>query len=102
MEEKTKQNVGINYEIKMYQLLIIFLIGIFASLGVGLWLGETLGYSEGIDAVTVTTPDYCYAQNQGHKNITIECMELENVTLADLCKTLSTPLEHKVKILITG
>lgn len=102
MKEKTEQKVEINYEIKMYQLLILFLIGIFASIGVGLWLGESMGYSKGIDAVSIHTPDYCYAQNEGHEDVMIVCNELENVTVDELCDTLSEPLEHIVKILITG
>ena len=102
MNEKKEQRVEINYEVKMYQLLIIFLIAIFASLWLGLWLGESLGYSKGIDDVNIDTPAYCYAENEGHKDVTIVCNELENVTVDDLCDTLSEPLEHKVKILITG
>ena len=107
MEEKKKeQKVEISYEVKMYQLLILFMVSIFVAIGLGLWLGNstgyTIGYSEGVDAVTIETPDYCYAENEGREQVTIVCTELENVTVKDLCDTLSKPLEHAVKILITG
>ena len=101
-EQKEKKKVEINYEIKMYQLLVLFVVSIFVALGLGMWMGNSLGYSNGIDAISIDTPDYCYAVNEGREAVTIKCNELMNVTLADLCKTLSTPLEHKVKILITG
>lgn len=100
MEEKKEKKVEINYEIKMYQLLIVFLIAVFASLWLGLWLGEGIGYSKGIDAVDIETPDYCYAENEGREDVKIVCNELENISLNDLCNTLSKPLEHKVKILL--
>ena len=102
MEEKKDQKVEINYEIKMYQLLILFIVSIFVAIGIGVWVGHSIGYSQGIDDVKVTTPDYCHAENVGHANINIICNEMENTTLADLCTYLSTPLEHKIRILITG
>jgi len=106
MEEKKKQKVEISYEVKMYQLLILFVVSVFVAIGLGIWFGNSMGYSigysQGIDAVTITTPGYCYAENEGHEDVTIVCNELENVTVDDLCDTLSEPLEHVVKILITG
>ena len=102
MKEEKKPKVEISYELKMYHLLVLFMVSIFVSIGLGIWTGNSIGYHKGVDAVNVETPDYCYAENQGLENVKVVCTELENITVADLCKTLSTPLEHKVKILIAG
>ena len=105
MKEEKDPKLEINYEIKMYHLLILFVVSIFVAIGIGTLLGNSVGYpagyTEGISSISVSTPNYCHAEGMSN-NIKIVCNELENITLADMCNTLSTPLEHKLKILITG
>lgn len=102
MEEKKNPKIDLNYEIKMYQLLLIFVVSVFVAIGIGAFFGNSLGYQNGINSVVIETPNYCHVQNYGQEDIKIVCNELENVTLANLCGTLSTPLEHKLKILIVS
>lgn len=101
-EEKKNPKIELSYEVKMYHLLIIFIASVFIAIGIGALFGNSLGYQQGIDAVSIETPSYCHTQNEGHDNVKVVCNEMENVTLAQLCQTLSTPLEHKLKILIAN
>ena len=88
----------IKYEITMYKLLIIFLISVFLALGLGGFFGAKLGFSDGVDAVTVKAPEYCSVQKIG-TSAELKCIEL-NMSAEDLCSTLSPSIERQLKILV--
>ncbi|MBD3263051.1 hypothetical protein GF374_01585 [Candidatus Woesearchaeota archaeon] len=83
----------------MYQLIIIVLVGIFLSLGIGYWVGKEVGFSKGVSAVSVEKPDYCTV-DKSSGNIIVECNELKNMTLDSLCEWVPEELKNKLKIVI--
>lgn len=87
------------FELMMYQLIIIVLVGIFLSLGIGYWIGKEVGFSKGISTVSIEKPDYCTVDKSGDK-IIVSCNELENVTLDSLCEWVPGELKDKLKIVI--
>ena len=93
--EKTE----VKYELMMYQLIIIVLVGIFLSLGIGYWIGKEVGLSKGASTVEIEKPNYCNVDRAGEK-IIIRCNELENVTLDSLCEWVPEELKDKIKIVI--
>ncbi len=88
------------FEITMYKLLVIFVISIFVALGLGMVIGENLG--EARTLVGLEVPDYCSVSSNADGNA-ITCSELsENVTAADICAMLDTPVKESLKILIVA
>ena len=87
------------FELMMYQLIIIILVGIFLSLGIGYWIGNDVGFSKGMSTVVVEKPDYCSIDKVSNK-IIVNCNELENITLDSLCEWVPEELKDKLKIVI--
>ncbi len=83
------------YEIVMYKLLIIVLVGIFVALSLGFLAGQAVGIAN----AEIETPDYCYSQVSGGK-VSIECNELSDTTVADLCKLFSTEIEEMTRVVL--
>jgi len=87
------------FELMMYQLIIIVLVGIFLSLGIGYWVGKDVGFSKGTSAVVIEKPDYCTVDKSSDK-IIISCNELKDMTLDSLCEWVPEELKDKIKIVI--
>jgi hypothetical protein len=79
----------------MYKLLAIVLVGIFVAIGLGFMAGQTVGRLN----VDVETPEYCYSQVSDGK-VTVECNELSDTTVADLCKLFSAEIEKKTRVVL--
>ena len=83
------------FEITMYKLLVIFV-----ALGLGMVVGENLG--EARTLVGLEVPDYCSVSSNADGNA-ITCSELSgDVTAADICAMLDTPVKESLKILIVA
>ncbi len=95
IKERSKEPVSAQYELKVYQLLLIIMASIFIALILGFYFGNIIGYAN----VDIDAPDYCKVNKQG-QDISIDCGELANLTAGDLCKMLSTPLENKIRVII--
>lgn len=89
-----------NYEITMYKLLGIFALAIFASIMLGLYFGDQMGFSDGVDAVAAKVPKYCHVLKV-EDNVSVSCTELD-VTLDDMCDKFSSSLKEQIKILVVG
>jgi hypothetical protein len=87
------------YEITMYKLMGIFIVGLLAFMSIGFWMGHTIGFSSRIDEAHVMTPPYCHASFRGNE-ITVSCTELEDYSALELCNMLSTPLKDKIKVVV--
>ena len=87
------------YEITMYKLMAIFIVGLLAFMSVGFWMGHTFGFASRIDEAHVITPSYCHASFRGNE-ITVSCTELEDYSALELCNMLSTPLKDKIKVVV--
>lgn len=98
MERKEKAK-EMKYEILMGQLILIVIVGILLSIAAGFFLGKEVGYSKGVNAVTIDKPEYCYVDKTG-EHVQVKCNELEGITLEDMCGMLSEELKDKVKIVI--
>lgn len=94
-----RREVKVKYEITMYKLMAIFIVGLLAFMSVGVWMGHTLGFSSRIDEAHVTTPPYCHASFRSNE-ITVSCTELEDYSALELCNMLSTPLKDKIKVVV--
>lgn len=94
MAEETKQ-----YEIKMWQLMLLVIVGIFAALLLGFYFGDRVGEAEAAGDIDVELPDYCtYKLARG--KVTVRCNELEDLSANEVCNMLSTPLKDKIHIVI--
>ena len=95
-EKETKRK----YEIPMYKLLVIFIIGLVVFFGIGIVVGNILGAASAINNADVEVPDYCKASFRGNK-ITVSCNELyEGYTALELCNILSTSLKDRIKFVV--
>ena len=83
------------YEIVMYKLLIIVLVGIFVAISLGFFAGHAFG----VASADVETPEYCYSKTSGGK-IIVECNELSDITVADLCKLYSEGIGEKTRVVL--
>jgi len=83
------------YEIVMYKLLAMVLVGIFLAIGVGFFLGTVVGEAN----ADVETPEYCYTQ-YSEGQIIVKCNELSDTTVAELCTILSSEIEEKMKVVL--
>jgi hypothetical protein len=97
--KKTMEKVDVKYEIPMYKLVGIFGICFLVFMGIGFWMGNTIGYAKGVDNAEVIVPDYCSASYRGDK-ITITCTEMEDYTASELCSMLSSSLKDKIKVVV--
>ena len=86
-------------EILMGQLILIVIVGLLIAVYAGFQMGKEVGMANGISSVEVQKPEYCTLDRTEDK-ITIQCNELKNVTLDQLCKWVSPELKEKVKIMI--
>lgn len=84
-----------SYEIVMYKLLIIVLIGMFIAIGMG-FLG---GRAVGLYNTDIETPEYCYSSISSGK-VVVECNELSDTTVAELCTILSDEIEKQTKVVL--
>ena len=97
--DKTKhRNVEKRYELDMYKLLGIAVVAIIVAVLVGAFFGGKIGYSGGVDDVTVSAPAYCNVNKLG-SNVAIKCNELD-ITAEDLCDVTSKKIQENIKILI--
>ncbi len=94
-----KSGKKILFEITMYKLLVLFLVGLLISLGIGLYLGNIIGKANAIDSIEINTPRYC-SYDKSLSKIDIHCNELSNTTATELCSMLSTPLKDQLRVLI--
>ncbi len=88
-----------SFEISMYKLLIIAIVGVLISICVGAVFGHKIGVNAGVDSVEITVPEYCTLTHVNAK-ASVTCNELESVTVEDLCKVLSPSLEKELRVLI--
>ena len=88
------------YEITMYKLLILFLISIFISIGVGGYFGTSIGYAEAVNDLSV--PDYCSVHRNSGGPASVTCSELENLSASEFCELFSTPIRDKIRVTIVN
>ena len=100
MEEQKKQETETKYELMMYQLVIVVLVGVFVALGIGFWAGKAVGFSKGVDVVKAEIPDYCTINKQG-SDIQVKCNEL-GLGLDDVCRITTPGFRSKVKVVSLG
>ena len=86
------------YEIVMYKLLGMVLVGMFLSLAVGFVMGNTIGKINALD--DIETPEYCWAQKQG-KVLVVNCNEID-VSISSMCETLSEDVQENFKIVVVS
>ena len=87
------------YEIKMWQLMALVIIGIFVALIFGFYFGDRVGAAEATSNINVELPNYCtYTIAKGE--VTIVCNELEDLSANEVCNMLSTPLKDKIHVVI--
>ncbi|MBT3940479.1 hypothetical protein HOF46_00340 [Candidatus Woesearchaeota archaeon] len=87
------------YEITMYKLLGIFMVGSIVFMSIGFWMGHTLGETSKIDDAQVMVPPYCHASFRGNE-ITVSCTELEDYSALELCNMFSTSLKDKIRVVV--
>ncbi len=87
------------YEILMGQLILIILVALLATLSAGYFLGKEVGFSKGTSTTSIVTPEYCTVDRSADK-IHIDCSELEDITLDDLCGYMSPALKEKIRIVM--
>jgi hypothetical protein len=95
---KEKQ-VKVKYEVPMYKLLGIFGLALLVFMGVGFYMGNIIGYSEGINDADIIVPDYCSASYKNNQ-ITVTCTELEDYSAEELCNILSTSLQKQIRVVV--
>ncbi len=95
-EKKVKVETEARYEISMYKLIVVVLIGMFISIGIGYVAGNHIGAVTAIDQANI--PDYCAVYKEGSK-VEIRCTEL-NVPADQFCNMLSPSLEKQIKIVL--
>ena len=86
------------FEITMYKLLVIFVISIFVSLGLGIFIGQSLGEAQTLKELEL--PTYCSVSSDADGNV-IKCNEIgTNLSANDVCSILSTPVKDKLRVVI--
>jgi hypothetical protein len=98
MEEQKQSET--KYELMMYQLVIVVLVGVFVALGIGFWAGKSVGFSKGVDAIRTEIPDYCTINKQGSE-LSVKCNEL-GLGLDDVCRITTPGFRSKVKVVSLG
>jgi len=98
----TLVNIEAGYEVEMYKLIAVAAAVVLISVVLGVFLGKSIGYSDGVDAVNVVAPEYCTMQAKGTQ-VNITCgTELINSTVDELCTVLSTPLKKNLRVLLVS
>jgi len=103
-KELTKQVEG-KFEITMYKLLIVFAVTMLLMLGIGMFSGNRMGFSRGVDAVEISAPDYCKINQRG-EIITMNCGTTEIMSINDFCEEsvwatkFSESLKEEIKVMI--
>lgn len=95
-KNKIKVETEAKYEISMYKLVIIVLIGMFISIGIGYVVGNSIGAVSAIDNAKL--PSYCATYKEGGK-VEVRCTEL-NIAADKFCEILSPELEKQVKVVL--
>lgn len=86
------------FEITMYKLLVIFVISIFVSLGLGIFIGQSLGEAQTLKELEL--PEYCSVSSDTDGN-SIRCNEIgTNLSANDVCSLLSTPVKDKLRVVL--
>ncbi len=86
------------FEITMYKLLVIFVISIFVSLGLGIFIGQSLGEAQTLKELEL--PEYCSVSSDTDGN-SIRCNEIgTNLSANDVCSILSTQLKDKLRVVL--
>ena len=93
---KKKTETETKYEISMYKLIVVVLIGMFISIGIGYAVGNQIGSTTAIDNAKL--PSYCAVYKEAG-NIEIRCTEL-NVPADQFCQMLSPDLEKQIRIVL--
>ncbi len=90
---------GVFFEITMYKLLVIILIGWAICFVAGLYFGNFIGKANAVDNLQIEVPEYC-TYDKSVSSLEIKCNEISNTTATELCGMLSTPLKDKLKVLV--
>jgi len=86
------------FEITMYKLLVIFVISIFVALGLGIFIGQSLGEAQTLKELEL--PNYCSVSSDADSN-SIRCNEIgTNLSANDVCSLLSTPVKDKLRVVL--
>lgn len=97
---KEEREVKKKYEIPMYKLLAIFIIGLIVFFGMGIVVGNVIGSTSALNNADVSVPEYCRASIRGGR-IVVDCNELyEGYSALELCNILSTPLKDRIRIVV--
>ena len=88
------------YEITMYKLLVLFILGLFIAIGIGGYAGSRIGYSDAVNDLEV--PNYCSVQRRGSAPAEVVCSEIGNLTASEMCQLFSTPVRDKIRILVVS
>lgn len=96
MPKKVKVETEARYEISMYKLITIVMIGIFVSIGIGYVTGSYIGAVTAVDEAKL--PEYCAVYKEGGV-VEVRCTEL-NVPADQFCQMLSPSLEKQVKVVM--
>lgn len=95
-KKKIKVETESKYEISMYKLITLVMIGIFISMGIGFLVGNRIGAITAIDEAKL--PEYCAVYKEGGV-AEVRCTEL-NVPADQFCQMLSPSLEKQVKVVM--
>ncbi len=95
-KKKTKVETEAKYEISMYKLITIVIIGLFVFMGIGFLVGNRIGAVTAIDSAKL--PEYCAIYKSGGQ-VEVRCTEL-NVPADKFCEMLSPALEKQVKVVL--
>jgi len=92
--------VEAGYEVEMYKLIAVAAVVVLVSVVLGVFLGKSIGFATGVDAVEINAPGYCTLRETGTQ-INITCgTELGDATVDELCTALSTSLKQNLKVLL--
>ncbi len=86
----------VRFELMVWQLVAAVVIVMIVALAFGFWSGKAVGFSNGVDAVKTSIPDYCSVNKQGNEAVVV-CNEL-GISLDDICKISSPAFRAKVKV----
>lgn len=101
LPEAKEQPKEQKFELMMYQLVLIVIVGMLITLGVGYFVGKEIGVARAVDLMEIHSPDYCLTEVKG-SNINVRCSEM-NMSLDEMCGYISPAMKSRIKImLITG
>jgi hypothetical protein len=89
------------FELMMYQLVLIVIVGMLVTLGIGYFVGKEVGIARAVNLMDINAPDYCLTEVKG-SNINVRCSEM-NMTLDEMCGYISPAMKSRIRImLVTG